>query len=83
MDQKILEIETNLLQLPVESRTYLAERLWESLEAEPDPEIEAAWAHEIGKRIRDIDKGRVTLIPAETVFREARKKLNEARRLSS
>ena len=83
MTVDVQKIEAELLALPVESRTYLAERLVESLDVNPDPEVEVAWAREIEKRIHEIDSGKVTLIPAETAFAQARKKLHEARRLSS
>ena len=83
MNPEIRKIEADLLKLTAESRIYLAERLFESLEAEPDPEVEAAWEKEIERRIRDIETGKVKLTPADTAFREARMKLHEARRLSS
>ena len=41
--------------------------------------IEAAWADEIARRIRQIDTGEVTPIPSDIAFRTVRKKLNESR----
>jgi len=44
--------------------------LLESLDGEPDPAIEAAWADEVERRVRQIDAGEVELIPWEKVRAE-------------
>ncbi len=48
-------------------RATLAGLLLESLEQEPDPDVEAAWAEEIERRVRQIDAGEVELVPWEEV----------------
>jgi putative addiction module component (TIGR02574 family) len=48
-------------------RATLAGLLLESIEQEPDPEIEEAWKVEIERRIKELDSGAATLIPWEEV----------------
>ncbi|MBA2543861.1 MAG: addiction module protein [Deltaproteobacteria bacterium] len=66
-----------LLKLPPDERSEAAEALLLSLEQEPEPDDDAAiataWAKEIEKRIEDNESG----IPAETVFAEARARLQK------
>lgn len=59
------------LALPEDARTDLVEALIESLEAsaESPAEVEAAWADEIARRLKDVEAGAVKPIPWE----EARK----------
>jgi putative addiction module component (TIGR02574 family) len=63
------------LALPLKKRAEIADRLLQSLD-DPRPdateqaEIDAAWAKEIDRRVREIDEGRAELIPAEDVFAE-------------
>ena len=44
--------------------------LLEGLPEEPDPGVEAAWAEEVERRIREVDSGEVKLIPWEQVRAE-------------
>ena len=83
LEKALQKIEANLLSLPSSSRVYLIEKLCESLEDEPLSDVEAAWAREIEQRIRTLDSGQVSPMPADEVFQNVRQKLNEARRLSS
>jgi acyl-CoA reductase-like NAD-dependent aldehyde dehydrogenase len=48
------------LKLSPEARAALASSLLESLDEAVDEGAEAAWAEEIGKRIRELDSGAVT-----------------------
>ncbi|MEN9361214.1 MAG: hypothetical protein RL095_2749 [Verrucomicrobiota bacterium] len=61
-----------ILALPSEDRAYLAQRLLESLDAVPDPEIDRLWAEEIERRIDDLESGKTKAIPAEEVFAAVR-----------
>ena len=72
-----------LLALPIASRAYLAEKLVDSIEEYADPEVEAAWHTEIVRRLTEYEEGKVEGIASEEVFREARKRLDEARQISS
>jgi putative addiction module component (TIGR02574 family) len=51
-------------------RAELAGLLIESLEGEPDTGVEAAWAEEVERRVRQVDAGEVELIPWEQVRAE-------------
>ena len=75
LDAKFLE----LLKLPPAKRIELVERLIESVPPFPDAETELAWKDEIARRIEEVDQGRVRLIPAEDVMKEARERINEIR----
>jgi putative addiction module component (TIGR02574 family) len=58
------------LRLPHDERALLANRLLESLEPVfASPEIEAAWAAEIKRRLDDLDSGREKTIPWEQARR--------------
>ena len=66
-----------LLKLPPDERSEAAEALLLSLEQEPEADdeaaIAAAWAKEIEKRVEENEPG----VPAETVFAEARARLQK------
>jgi putative addiction module component (TIGR02574 family) len=66
------EIMSAALALPPGARAMLADHLLESLDAPNQEEIDAAWAEEIERRMRDIDEGRVKLIPGDEVLAELR-----------
>ncbi len=53
-------------------REMLADHLLASLDGPKQKEIEAAWAAEIEKRIREIDEGKVEMIDGELVMQELR-----------
>ena len=76
-------LEKEALVLPLRSRMRLAERIIDSIDHYADPELEAAWDDEIERRVKDIQSGTEKGIPAKDVMREARRALNEARRLPS
>jgi putative addiction module component (TIGR02574 family) len=50
---------------------------------EPTPaqqaEVDAAWAKEIERRTREVDAGRMELIPAEQVFAEVEEVIRKVR----
>lgn len=60
--------------LSADERVELAERLLASVAA-IDPDIEAAWAEEIARRLHEVDSGLVETIPAEEVFAQLRRML--------
>lgn len=55
------------LKLRASERAAIAERLLMSLD-NPDPAIDAAWAHEADARVEAHDRGEIGSIPAEDVF---------------
>ena len=70
-----LEIITEALRLPQQSRALLAEKLLESLDYGDTFAVSAEWRAEIRRRCDEIDRGVVELIPADQVFTEATKTL--------
>lgn len=75
-------LEKEILELPPRSRVRLAEKLIESIDPY-DPKLEAKWDDEIERRVNEIKSGAEKGIPAAQVMKEARRALNETRRLSS
>lgn len=70
MSSTLQALEAAALLLPSEQRAKLAERLIASLDR--DPEVEAAWAQEIKRRIADLEAGLVDTIPAEEALEQIR-----------
>jgi putative addiction module component (TIGR02574 family) len=62
-----------------DDRIELAYTLLESIEDQEDPERERLWLEEIERRCREIDEGKVELIPGEQVFAEIRAKLTSTK----
>jgi putative addiction module component (TIGR02574 family) len=73
MKENIAEILKQALQLPPEARAALAGSLLDSVDEPLDLDAESAWEAEIAARIREIDEGKVTLIP----WAEARARIAE------
>ena len=65
-------IQAEAMKLSIEERAELADRLWASLE--PQADVDAAWAVEIERRVRQLELGEVETIPHETVIGELRNK---------
>lgn len=76
----IEQLERQLLELPADERARIARRLIESLDDptdEVDEEaVETAWKVEIERRIEQMDRGEVEMIPAEEVFAKIRERFS-------
>jgi hypothetical protein len=64
------------LHLPRPARAFLAEKLLaekllESLDAEPGFPLSEEWPNEISRRCEQIDRGEVELIPGDKIFEQA------------
>ena len=57
--------------MSAEDRARLAEELSESLDQEPESEVEAAWDRKIERRVAEVESGTVQLISADEVHAEA------------
>ena len=75
MVSKIEQIEKEALRLSSHERALLAERLIHSLDEEEDVEIERLWIEEAERRYQEYKHGQVKARPAESVFKEARSRL--------
>lgn len=60
------------LALPPSTRAMLADHLLESLNGANQKQIDAAWAKEVERRIREIDEGKVETIDGELVMQKLR-----------
>ena len=63
------EVLESALRLPSRERAKIAQKLCESLESDE----EAEWREELARRLRDVEEGRVELIPAKKVHADARR----------
>jgi putative addiction module component (TIGR02574 family) len=77
MSRRVDELYREAAELSERDRAELAGLLLESLETEPDSGVEAAWAEEIERRVRDIESGKVETIPWEQVRAEMHARLAE------
>ena len=76
MPKDFKDVFRDATELSERDRATLAGLLIESLEGEPDPEVEAAWAAEIERRVAELDAGTVKTIPWEEVRRRLLHRLN-------
>lgn len=79
MSRRVQDLYQAAVDLSEPERAELAGLLLESLETEAEPGVEAAWAEEIERRVRDIDDGKVETIPWEQVRSELHARLAEKR----
>ena len=62
------------LDLPADARIGLVDRILSSLNLPTRPEIDRLWAKEAERRVAEIDRGEVDLVPGEEVFSKIRRK---------
>jgi putative addiction module component (TIGR02574 family) len=62
------------LSLPADARLSLIERLLLSLNLPTRQEIDRLWAEEAERRVTEVEKGDVKLIPGEEIFAKIRGK---------
>jgi putative addiction module component (TIGR02574 family) len=72
MSWNLEELEIEVLNLSLEGRARLAERLILSLDAPSEKENLHLWVVEAEKRLKALREGKAKEIPAEEVFRRAR-----------
>jgi len=63
MKQNIADILKEALKLPPEARAALAGTLLDSLDDTVDQDAETAWEAEIVMRLKEIDEGKVNMVP--------------------
>jgi putative addiction module component (TIGR02574 family) len=71
VSDKVLD---EVLALPADARLGLVEKLLVSLNLPIQAEVERQWAEEAERRVGQIDRGEVKLIPGEEVFARIRQK---------
>jgi putative addiction module component (TIGR02574 family) len=75
MPDLVTELSQRARALAPEDRARLAEELLASLEADRDPQVDAAWDEELRRRIAEVESGAVKLVPADEVFARVRRAL--------
>ena len=75
MSSTLNELKEKSSQLSEAERAELALSLIESLDGPADPGVEEAWRVEIERRIGQIERGEVELIPGDEVFARLRRRL--------
>jgi putative addiction module component (TIGR02574 family) len=76
MPKDVTALFRDASELPERDRATLAGLLIESLEADAEPDVQAAWSDEIQRRVADLDAGSVETIPWEEVRRRLLDRLN-------
>jgi putative addiction module component (TIGR02574 family) len=77
MSRTFTDLWKDASELSEKDRADLSGLLIESLESEPDEEVEAAWAAEIERRVAELEAGAVKSIPWEEVRQRLLDRLNE------
>ena len=67
------QLTAEAMQLPVESRAFLADRLVESLASAELDDIQQLWTAEAIRRRDEVRSGKVQSIPGEQVLDEVRR----------
>jgi len=75
MADTLAELKQKASELSEAERADLALSLIETLDGPADPDVEEAWRVEIERRIGQIDRGEVQLIPGDEVFAKLRRRL--------
>ncbi|MBI2946430.1 MAG: addiction module protein [Verrucomicrobia bacterium] len=78
MATALIQLERQALALPPKARARLVAKLWASLGDAASP-LSASWRSEIDRRCREIDDGKIEMIPGDQVFRETRQILQKKR----
>mgnify|MGYP001608323489 CR=1 FL=1 len=78
MTRDAKKILKEALKLPADARASIVDELQASLSAEADPEVDAAWAAEIQRRIEALQAGTVKSIPWSEVRRKLWRRLRAA-----
>jgi len=75
MSTVLTELKERASQLSEVERAELALALIESLDGPADADVEEAWRIEVDRRIGEIERGEVQLIPGDEVFARLRRRL--------
>jgi putative addiction module component (TIGR02574 family) len=75
MAAKTNELISMVESLPVDIKTKLVEKILNSLYPS-QKEIDALWAKEVEKRVKEIKTGKIRTIPGEEVFKEIKKRFS-------
>ncbi|WP_372798725.1 addiction module protein [Pontiella sp.] len=65
------QLITGAMDLPPAMRAFVAEKLIESLDVDPAPEISDAWKETVERRCREMDSGAARMMDADEAFSRA------------
>ncbi len=65
MSNSVLQLANQIVALPLEARSFLADKLLESLDGTEDETIAEAWKKDVLKRSAELDAGLETLSEEE------------------
>ena len=74
MPDLVAELSAQAKALPPEERARLAEELLASLDPH-EIEVESAWDEELRRRIDEVERGAVQMVPADQAFAQVRRAL--------
>ena len=74
MPTAIDRVVDEALELPADERIGLVDRILARLNLPTHPDIDKMWAEEAEKRVAQIDRGAVEMIPGAEVFAKIRRK---------
>jgi len=77
MSELLKRIENEALELPVQERAFLADRLLSSLNENALTDFEISWIDEAEHRYKEYQKGLRPGIPAHEVFSEAERLIDK------
>lgn len=72
---KTKDIIAEISNLPVDERAKIADSILKTLN-KPDPKIDAHWVEEVERRAKEVESGKVEMIPGEEFEEKRRKKRN-------
>lgn len=72
MSRKLGQVEQDAMELSVQERALLVERLLATLDTGEDADVEELWLQEAEKRYAEYRAGKIASRPAERVMEEAR-----------
>ncbi len=71
------QIYEQAINLPIDDRLILIDKLMRSTNLPFREDIDQAWAKEVERRYKEIDEGRAKLIPGEEVFEKVKKRFSK------
>ena len=75
MSNMLAELKEKAAQLSEAERAELALALIESLDDPAEADVDEAWRVEIERRVAQVERGEVQLIPGDEVFERLRRRL--------
>lgn len=75
MTVELEKLKGELMELPLESRAWLAQTLLQSLDHFADADVSAEWLEEIRRRDAEISEGTAVCKPLSQTLQEARERL--------